>query len=81
MNEMNGRTNAATSVGSRVKVTVPGPSSGGVACTGVVIEDYAGMVIDSDSVGRDWVPVHRWAIALDDGGLIFADDEDLAAAD
>jgi hypothetical protein len=79
MNEKDGEINAATSVGSRVKVTVPGPGS--VAYTGVVIEDYAGMVIDSESVGRDWAPVHRWAIALDDGRLIFADDEDLAAAD
>lgn len=52
-----------------------------VACARVVIEDYAGMVIDSGSVGRDGVPVHRWVIALDDGRLIFADDEDLAAAD
>ena len=52
-----------------------------VACTGVVVEDYADMVIDSESVGRDWALVHRWAIALDDGRLIFADDEDLAAAD
>ncbi|WP_209448938.1 hypothetical protein [Rhodococcus qingshengii] len=81
MNEKNGRTNSATGVGSRVKVTVPGPGSGGTAYTGVVIEDYADMVIDSESVGRDWAPVHRWAIALDDGRLIFADDEDIAAAD
>ncbi|WP_092808367.1 hypothetical protein [Rhodococcus globerulus] len=80
MNEQNGETNAVTGVGSRVKVTVPGGSGGG-AYTGVVIEDYANMVIDSESVGRDWAPVHRWAIALDDGRLIFADDDDLTAAD
>ncbi|WP_185993496.1 hypothetical protein [Rhodococcus sp. KBS0724] len=48
---------------------------------GVVIQDYADMVIDSESVGRDWAPVHRWASALDDGRLVFADDEDLSAAD
>nr|WP_218680799.1 hypothetical protein [Rhodococcus qingshengii] len=81
MNEQNGETNAVTGVGSRVKVTVPGPGSGGGAYTGVVIEDYANMVIDSESVGRDWAPVHRWAIALDDGRLIFADDDDLTAPD
>ena len=83
MNEQNGETDAGTGVGSRVTVTVtvPGPGSGGVAYTGVVIEDYADMVIDSESVGRDWAPVHRWAIALDDGRLIFADDDDLAAPD
>ncbi|PVX59668.1 hypothetical protein [Rhodococcus globerulus] len=79
MNEQNGETNAVTGVGSRV--TVSGPGSGGVAYAGVVIEDYADMVIDSESVGRDWAPVHRWAIALDDGRLIFADDDDLAAPD
>ncbi|AKE01260.1 hypothetical protein XU06_30110 (plasmid) [Rhodococcus erythropolis] len=83
MNEKNGETDAVTGVGSRVTVTAPGPGigSGSVACTGVVIEDYADMVIDSASVGRDWAPVHRWAIALDDGRLIFADDDDLAAPD
>ncbi|MDV6271746.1 hypothetical protein [Rhodococcus globerulus] len=73
MNEQNSGSNFGTGVGSRVKVTVPGPDSGGVAYIGVVVEDYAGMVIDSESVGRDWAPVHRWAIALDDGRLIFAD--------
>ena len=81
MNKQNDETNAATGVGSRVTVTVPGSGSGGAAYTGVVIEDYADMVIDSESVGRDWAPVHRWAIALDDGRLIFADDDDLAAPD
>jgi hypothetical protein len=44
---------------------------------GVVIEDYEDMVIDRGSVGRDWAPVHWWAIALDDGRLVFANDEDL----
>ena len=37
------------------------------------------MVIDPSSVGRDWARVHRWAIALDDGRLIFANDNDLTA--
>ncbi|MCE4267716.1 hypothetical protein [Rhodococcus globerulus] len=62
-------------------VTVPGPGSGGVAHTGGVVEDYADMVIGSESVGRDWASVHRWAVALDDGRLIFADGDDLASAD
>lgn len=39
----NDDTNAVTGVGSRAKVTVPGPDSGGVASTGVVIEGYANM--------------------------------------
>ncbi|WP_037121473.1 hypothetical protein [Rhodococcus erythropolis] len=53
-----------------------GDADGSVACTGVVIED---KVIDRSSVGRDWAPVHRWVIAFDDGRLLFANDEDLAA--
>ncbi|MBT2274232.1 hypothetical protein [Rhodococcus qingshengii] len=82
MTDNNGETSGTTSVGSRVRVTAPGFDAVGTAvCTGVIIEDYADMVIDPGSVGRDWAPVQRWAIALDDGRLIFANDEDLAAAD
>lgn len=39
---------------------------------GVVIEDYADTVIDNSDLDRDWAPVLRWAIALDDGCLVFA---------
>ena len=39
---------------------------------GTVVEDYADNVIDSSDLGRDWAPVLRWAIALDDGRLVFA---------
>lgn len=46
---------------------------------GVVIEDYADMALDPARMGRDWAPVHRWAIALDDGRLIFAHDSELTA--
>lgn len=81
MTDDNGETSGTTSVGSRVRVTAPGfDTEGNTVCTGVIIEDYADMVIDPGSVGRDWAPVHRWAIALDNGRLIFANDEDLAAA-
>lgn len=56
-------------VGARVRVTVSDSDADGTrTCVGVVIEDYADMVIDRGSVGRDWAPVYRWAIALDDGG-------------
>ena len=51
-----------------MRITVSDPDAGGsITCTGVVIEDYEDMVIDRGSVGRDWAPVQRWAIALDDG--------------
>ncbi|MEU4058509.1 hypothetical protein G9U53_25190 [Rhodococcus sp. D-46] len=82
MTDKNGKSKDATAVGSRVRITVSGSdASGTVACTGVVIEDYEDMVIDRGSVGRDWAPVHRWAIALDDGRLIFANDDDLTPAE
>ena len=44
--------------------------------TGEVVEDYA-AVTDPGGGGHEWAPVHRWAIALDDGRLVFADTEDL----
>ncbi len=62
-------------LGSRVCIRVSDSDTGGtVPCTGVVIEDYEDLVIDPGSV-------RRWAIALDDGRLIFANDEDLATAE
>lgn len=82
MTDKNGKSKDVVAVGARVRITVSDSNAdGSVTCAGVVIEDYADMVIDSGSVGRDWAPVHRWAIALDDGRLIFANDEDLAPAD
>ena len=61
-------------VGSRVTVI---PRTGSQAGdtepqVGVVVEDYADTVIDNSDLGRDWAPVLRWAIALDDGRLVFA---------
>ncbi|BCF86268.1 hypothetical protein RQCS_58130 (plasmid) [Rhodococcus qingshengii] len=69
-------------VGSRVQITTRhSGTSGGVVRLGVVIEDYTDSIPRTDSVDRDWARVHRWAIALDDGRLIFADDDDLTAAE
>lgn len=82
MTHKDGTTPRVITVGSRVRVAVPDSTSSSQdngTCTGVVIEDYADMVIDTDSVGRDWGRVQRWAIALDDGRLIFANDDDLTA--
>ncbi|NMM91948.1 hypothetical protein B2J88_48085 [Rhodococcus sp. SRB_17] len=81
MTDKDGDSQDVITVGFRVRITMPDSDTGSsVTCTGVVIEDYADMVIDRGSVGRDWAPVHRWAIALDDGRLVFANDEDLTAA-
>lgn len=83
MTAKDGTTSRVITVGSRVRVAVPdstGPHRRGTEPhTGVVIEDYADMVIGTGSEGRDWARVHRWAIALDDGRLIFANDDDLTA--
>ncbi|WAM19386.1 hypothetical protein [Rhodococcus sp. JS3073] len=32
------------------------------------------------TVRTDWAPVRRWAIAVDDGRLVFADDGDVEPA-
>lgn len=44
--------------------------------SGVVIEDFAELT-ETDERGHDWAPVHRWAIAVDDGRLAFVDTNDL----
>ncbi|MGG7104073.1 hypothetical protein [Rhodococcus sp. 24CO] len=61
-------------VGSRVKVIAASGSRSGDTepQVGVVVEDYGDIVIDSSDLGRDWAPVQRWAISLDDGRLVFA---------
>ena len=82
MTDKNGKGEDVTAVGSRVRIAVSDSDAGGsVTCAGVVIEDYEDMVIDRGSVGRDWAPVQRWAIALDDGRLVFASDDDLTPAE
>ncbi|QSE85852.1 hypothetical protein [Rhodococcus koreensis] len=59
-------------VGVRVLVR----RSAGADLNGDVVEDYA-AVTDPGGGGHEWAPVHRWAVALDDGRLVFADTEDL----
>jgi hypothetical protein len=42
-----------------------------------VVEDFAeeaGM-----DLARDWAPVRRWAVVLDDGRLVFVDDLEVDA--
>ncbi|MGW5153557.1 hypothetical protein [Rhodococcus koreensis] len=59
-------------VGVRVLVR----RSSGADLTGEVVEDYA-AVTDPGGGGHAWAPVHRWAVALDDGRLVFADTDDV----
>jgi len=40
-----------------------------------VVEDYAAVTAPGGG-GHEWSPVHRWAVALDDGRLVFADTEE-----
>jgi hypothetical protein len=46
------------------------------AAPGAVVEDYADHIHPQDR-GHAWAPVHRWAVALDDGRLVFVDTDDL----
>ncbi|MFD4785343.1 hypothetical protein ACFWNH_30445 [Rhodococcus qingshengii] len=76
MTDVHGKSHEAVRVGSLIRVVVGAlGDKGSPTCPGVVIEDYADMVIDSTAAGRDWAPVRRWAVALDDGRLIFVDDD------
>ncbi|MGM5068735.1 hypothetical protein EU244_028165 [Rhodococcus qingshengii] len=69
-------------IGSRVTVirTSGSRSSDTEPQVGVVVEDFADTVIDNTDLGRDWAPVLRWAIALDDGRLAFAAEDGLELA-
>ncbi|MGW5149562.1 hypothetical protein [Rhodococcus koreensis] len=62
----------ALTVGVRVLVR----RNTGANVTGEVVEDYA-AVTGPGGGGHEWAPVHRWAVALDDGRLVFADTDDL----
>ena len=61
----------ALSVGTRVLVRRRSE-----AAIRVIVEDYAELT-DTAERGHEWAPVNRWAVALDDGRLVFADIEDL----
>nr|WP_296773473.1 hypothetical protein [Rhodococcus sp. (in: high G+C Gram-positive bacteria)] len=61
------------SVGDIVQVRRP---SGDVA-GGTLVEDFADYVLAGSALGRDWAVPRRWAIALDEGTLVFVDDSDI----
>jgi hypothetical protein len=64
---------AAVAVGMRVLVRRESEE----AQAGEIVEDYAALT--GTQRGHEWAPVHRWAVALDDGRLVFADTENLTA--
>ncbi|MDV7246721.1 MULTISPECIES: hypothetical protein [Rhodococcus] len=61
--------------GVRVRVRAGGARSAWVS--GVVVDDYAA---EAGTGGHEWAPVRRWAVATDDGTLVFVDDGDIEPA-
>jgi len=49
----------------------------GLRVAGVIIDDHSDIVADAGAVGRDWALPRRWTIALDDGSLVFRNDDEL----
>lgn len=68
-------TTGALSVGDIVEVHRPD----GTTSAGTLVEDFGDYLLPADTLGRTWTPPHRWAIALDAGALVFADDQDVTA--
>jgi hypothetical protein len=48
---------------------------------GTVVEDYGDLAGHPVDIGEHRIvgPARRWAVALDDGGLVFVDSDQLAA--
>lgn len=66
------------SVGAAVMVSAG--AAGDDAVPGRIVEDYGShQDIVGEDLGRSWAPVRRWAVALEDGRLVFVDDADLEA--
>ncbi|MCV7002954.1 hypothetical protein H7J34_22540 [Mycolicibacterium alvei] len=49
---------------------------------GVVVEDFADLAGTAVDVAGERIaqPARRWAVNLDDGGLVFVDDDSIALA-
>ncbi|HEY9413117.1 MAG TPA: hypothetical protein VIQ30_00025 [Pseudonocardia sp.] len=60
--------------GARVQVRA-GSGARSAWVSGVVVDDYATEA--GVSAGHEWAPVRRWAVATDDGTLVFVDDGDI----
>ncbi|OZC58151.1 hypothetical protein CH306_11030 [Rhodococcus sp. 15-725-2-2b] len=73
-------TNNELTVGARVKVRIHTTGTDDEAAqdtyeTGAIVEDFG--VQTPETTSRDWAVARRWAVALDSGRLVFADNEDL----
>ena len=73
----NGGTDAQLAVNVRVRV-YPG-TDGEVG--GTVVEDFGDLAGHGVDIGESHIvgPARRWAVALDAGGLVFVDSDQLAA--
>ena len=60
--------------------TVQVRRAGGQIVAGTLVEDFADFVLTAEAAGRNWGTPRRWAVALSDGTLMFADDTDIVAA-
>jgi hypothetical protein len=63
-------------VGSTVRTTDD------TRCTGRIVEDFGDLagtevVVDANATARS----RRWAVALDDGRMVFVDDQDIESID
>ncbi|MFC8178804.1 hypothetical protein ACFULT_08035 [Rhodococcus sp. NPDC057297] len=75
MNDSRDVTTPTFSVGDLVQLR----RGRGATVTGRLVEDFGRYLVPADRLGRDWASPQRWAIAAEDGTLIFADDDDLTA--
>ncbi len=51
----------------------------GLLTSGVIVVDHGDVIGGGGhAYGRDWALPRRWAIALDDGSLVFRNDDELA---
>ncbi|MCZ4618397.1 hypothetical protein [Rhodococcus qingshengii] len=73
------RKSTPITVGTRVTVTTPPDADQPEqqVAAGTVVDDYADSLLPPGQLGRTWAPTRRWAIALDDGRLVFAADNDI----
>ncbi|OZF57733.1 hypothetical protein CH293_02915 [Rhodococcus sp. 14-2470-1b] len=69
-----------THVDAGVGDTVQVRRAGGHIVAGTLVEDFADFVLTEEAAGRKWATPRRWAIALSDGTLMFADDADIVDA-
>jgi hypothetical protein len=68
-----------SSVAVNVRVRVHPGTDGGIG--GTVVEDFGDLAGHEVDIGENHIvgPARRWAVALDTGGLVFVDSDQLAA--